>query len=40
MSGWDEDKSGDYVPKPVPKWLWGALIAVAAGFFLLAVFGS
>ena len=40
MSGWDKDKSGDYVPKPMPKCLWAVLIAAAAGFFLLLVFAS
>ena len=36
--GWDDDKSGDYVPLPVPKWIWVTAALIAAGFLALVVF--
>lgn len=37
---WDYDKTGDYVPPPLPKWIWITIVVVIAGFFALAVFAS
>jgi len=34
MGGWDNDKSGDYVPKPPPAWFW---VIVGLGFFAIFV---
>jgi len=36
--GWDDDKSGQYVPPPVPKWIWIAATLLLAGFLALVVF--
>mgnify|MGYP003624309226 CR=1 FL=1 len=36
--GWDHEKTGDYVPPPVPKWIRITIGAVVAVFVLLAVF--
>ena len=38
--GWDNDKSGDDVPPPVPAWIWIVITLVVAGIFALAIFGS
>ena len=38
--GWDNDKSGDYVPSPPPTWLWVLVGLAAAGFLTLLVFGA
>lgn len=38
--GWDNDKSGDYVPSPPPIWFWVVLGFAALGFVALLVFGS
>lgn len=35
MSGWDKDKSGDYIPRPPPLWFW---LAAGAAAFLFVIF--
>jgi len=36
--GWDDDKSGHYVPPPLPKWIWVTAGLVFAGFLALVTF--
>jgi hypothetical protein len=36
--GWDDDKSGHYVPPPLPKWIWITAALAFAGFLALVVF--
>lgn len=38
--GWDDDKSGDYVPKPVPLAVWLPATVILVGFFALLLFAS
>lgn len=38
--GWDGDKSGDYVPRPVPCWLSIALGIALLGFLALLLLAS
>jgi hypothetical protein len=34
MSGWDKDTSGDYTPRPPPRWFW---LAAGAAVFLILI---
>ncbi|WP_335590606.1 hypothetical protein [Hyphomonas oceanitis] len=36
--GWDGDKSGHYVPPPLPKWIWITAALAFFGFLALVVF--
>jgi len=36
--GWDDDKSGDYVPPPLPRWIWLSLAVFGAGIVALGIF--
>ena len=40
MSGWDKDRHGDYVPKPLPGWGRVGLTATLIGFILLIVIAT
>ena len=37
MGGWDNDKSGDYVPKPPPVWFWVIVSVIIVGLMALAI---
>jgi hypothetical protein len=37
MGGWDNDKSGDYVPSRPPIWFWVIICLVVGGVVALAV---
>jgi hypothetical protein len=38
--GWDNDKSGDYVPPPPPIWFWALVIGIIGGLMAVAIFGG
>lgn len=38
--GWDDDKTGDYVPKPVPRVVWLAVVLVIAAISIIAAVAS
>jgi len=37
MGGWDNDKSGDYVPKPPPIWFWTVVCVIIVGLMAVAI---
>ena len=36
--GWDDDKTGDYVPKAMPKAVWLVIAFIGGIILMLAVF--